>query len=68
MTESTMIFSKYVTAKEICELLHISKSSLHKMSKSGAFPAPIQIGKCKRWESANVKAWLDNQQANNTTS
>lgn len=57
-----MTLSKYATAKEICELCNISKTSVHTLSKLGKFPKPIKFGRAVRWNMEHVKAWLEQQE------
>ncbi|MFU2060105.1 helix-turn-helix transcriptional regulator, partial [Avibacterium volantium] len=61
MTE-TITLSRYANAKEVCALLGISKTAIHKYSKSGTFPKPIKIGNCLRWNMESVRAWIAKQE------
>lgn len=61
MTE-IITLSRYAKAKELCDLLGISKTALHKYSKDGTFPEPIKIGRSLRWNMENVQAWIAQQE------
>ena len=48
------------TAKEVSELLQISKVMVYKMSRQGRIPAPLKLGDhLKRWRSQDIDAVLD---------
>lgn len=60
--EEKITLSKYATAREIGQLLNISRAGVHKLSKSGDFPQPVKIGRSLRWSVETVKNWLEQQQ------
>ena len=46
--------------KDILEKLRISRSTLHRMRRSGTFPAPIKLGcRCVGWHKSEVEAWIE---------
>lgn len=49
---------KYLTIKEVCEALGISREKLRSMEKSGQVPAAVLVGKTKRWEAAELDEFL----------
>lgn len=61
MTE-TVTLSKFATASEIASLFNLSRSSVHKLSKKGEFPKPLQIGRCLRWNVEDVQQWIKTKQ------
>jgi predicted DNA-binding transcriptional regulator AlpA len=45
----------------VAEKLSVCKRSVWRWSETGFFPAPIKLGKggrCVRWRSSEVEAWL----------
>lgn len=53
---------RYAKAKDLCALLGVSKSAIHKYRKEGNFPQPIKIGNSLRWNMAHVQEWIDQQE------
>ena len=49
------------TAEEISSLLRVSKSGVYNLVREQKFPEPIRIGKCMRWDQADILAWIDMQ-------
>ncbi len=49
-----------LTAKEVCGLLKMGRTTLWRWVNAGVFPAPRSVGpKCIRWTRAEVEAWID---------
>jgi excisionase family DNA binding protein len=50
--------AEYLTAKQLTELLQVSKPTLYRYLKAG-FPKPIRMGpKAVRWERSIVESWM----------
>ena len=49
---------KYLTIDEVCEALGISRDKLRDLEKAGSVPAPILVGKTKRWDADELDAFL----------
>ncbi|KAB0676002.1 helix-turn-helix transcriptional regulator [Aureimonas leprariae] len=48
-----------LTTSDIVRLIGISRVTIWRLEKGGTFPKPIVIGKSKRWQRADVAAFLD---------
>ena len=46
-----------LTVREVCELLRISRTSIHRMVKAGTFPPPVHVGRSPRWRRDVVEDW-----------
>ena len=52
--------SKIMRNKEVQKALGISRTTIHRMVKSGEFPKPISLGKrTKVWLWDEVEEWLE---------
>jgi excisionase family DNA binding protein len=50
--------SRLFTAKETADDLGISVRTLRRLADAGKGPKPIRLGRCLRWRSAEVEAWV----------
>lgn len=42
----------------------LSRSTLHRLRKRGAFPRPTRVGeRCVRWSAAEIDQWVQDQLA-----
>ena len=56
-------------AKEVCEVLGIKRTTLHKWCKAGTFPQPLQLGvRAVAWRVPDVQNWLDSRPVDQTYS
>jgi len=47
-----------VKASDVCRLLNVSRMTLHRVIKRGAFPSPLRWGTSTiRWRRADVRSW-----------
>jgi predicted DNA-binding transcriptional regulator AlpA len=44
--------------REAADLLWISTRTLHARVAAGLFPLPVRIGRCVRWRSDELRAWV----------
>jgi 5-methylcytosine-specific restriction protein A len=51
---------QYIDSKELLQIWGISRTTLHRMEKEGLPFA--QIGKSKRYNTEEVKVWIDDRQ------
>lgn len=52
-----------ITAKTLRQILgNISRSTLDRMIRSGAIPAPIRVGGCKHWRETTIIDWMDGKE------
>ena len=42
----------------VAALLRVSKRTAYRLDDDGQIPAPITLGKTKRWRVAEIEAWL----------
>ncbi|MBR1436927.1 MAG: helix-turn-helix domain-containing protein [Synergistaceae bacterium] len=54
----------YATAKQLAQLLGLSKSGFYALYKRGQIPRGIKIGHARRWNLAEFQAWLAKKQDN----
>ena len=52
------IAEKLVTAKDIGEILCLSKRQIWRLNVSGKIPAPVRIGGSVRWRSSDIERWI----------
>lgn len=50
---------KLLTTKDVCQRLNISKTTLGAWVKAGAIPAPIGLGRVRRWSPAAIDAAVE---------
>jgi predicted DNA-binding transcriptional regulator AlpA len=50
---------RYYTAEQLAEHLQISPVSLEKWRRQGGGPDYIKVGRCVRYASSAVDAWLE---------
>ncbi|AQT70097.1 putative transcriptional regulator [Anaerohalosphaera lusitana] len=55
-----MNLQKLINAKQLGELLSLSRRQVFRLNSSGKIPAPLRIGGSVRWNSEEVHAWIDN--------
>ena len=56
MTETSKIFR----TNDLCELLSISRATLHRFRRQGEFPEPVQLGpNMVGWLASDVDAWVE---------
>ncbi len=54
-----MTLPQLIRSKEVLERIHVSRSTLEKWVRLGAFPKPVKMGAwAKGWREADVVAWL----------
>ena len=54
---------RLLTNRDLQARLRLSRTSIHFMVKRGEFPAPVQIGRARRWRESDVNAWIAAQTA-----
>ena len=47
-----------LTITDLCRLLKISKSHLHKVRNAGTIPAPVYVGRLPRWRVSDLRELL----------
>jgi len=47
-----------LTAKELAELLGVNKATIWGWRNSGRIPTPLKLGRCTRWRSDEIEAWI----------
>ncbi|MDD0823099.1 helix-turn-helix domain-containing protein [Mannheimia sp. AT1] len=53
----------YLTARDVCEMLKLNRSTIYRQIKQGIFPKPTKIGNASRWKFSEIKAFLDKPQS-----
>jgi excisionase family DNA binding protein len=56
---------KLLTIEQVCEILSVGRDKLRQLEKSGQVPKPILVGRTKRWEAAELEAFLKEQVVEN---
>lgn len=67
-TLETLAGEEVMTAKQVCTLLNISRTTLHnKLKGDDTFPTPVAVtpGK-KRWKLRDVEDWLNQKMRTKT--
>ena len=50
----------YISIKQVCGLLGISRSTIYKRVSEGSFPPPIRVGaRTVRWSVDTIEAWRE---------
>ncbi len=56
--------STILRRRQVEELTGLARSTIYELIKSGAFPAPVRIGKrAVGWPYREVKAWIESRVA-----
>lgn len=51
---------RLLNAREVTELIGVSRSTLHRMVAANRFPRPIRVGlRALRWRLSEVLAWME---------
>ncbi len=54
---------RLIRPSRVLDLLGVSKPTLHRWRRSGAFPAPVRIGpNCIGWPEDVVRQWIAGRQ------
>jgi excisionase family DNA binding protein len=51
------------TVKQVAQALGIGERTVWKFSATGEIPAPIRIGRSKRWDRTAIEDWLARKRA-----
>lgn len=54
---------EFLTDAGLAELLHVSVRTLQRRVKDDGFPKPVQFGRCRRWDQADVVDYLRQRSA-----
>jgi excisionase family DNA binding protein len=49
---------RYITIREVTELLRICKASIYSWAKAGTFPQPKKFGSLSRWSLQEIEEWV----------
>lgn len=49
---------KLLSAKQLGEMLTLSKRQIHRLNSCGKIPAHIKIGAAVRWHAEEIAEWL----------
>jgi prophage regulatory protein len=49
---------KFLTIKEVTEIVGFKRSTIYKFINKGKFPKQIKIGKASRWRLSDIQKWL----------
>lgn len=55
--------SAFLTDAGLADLLHVSVRTVQRRTKDPGFPQPLQLGRCRRWDRADVLAYLHRRAA-----
>ena len=48
-----------ISAKEVAELLGISRAHVWRLHSSGRIPKPVRLGRAVRWNRKTLEDWLE---------
>lgn len=52
--------TKFITLKEVSDLVGLKKSAIYERISVGTFPGPIRISsKCSRWSLVEIQEWIE---------
>ena len=51
----------WLTAAQLAQSFGLSRSGVFNLIRNGRFPRGIKIGKSRRWDVDDVRAWIDAQ-------
>ena len=58
--DSTTGLPQFLSIKEVCTRLCVSKGSIYLWLQAGRFPAPVKLGpNCVRWKVSDIQAWVE---------
>ena len=57
------MLDEFVTAKQLAQILGLSKSGFYALYKRGEIPRGVKIGHSRRWRVKDFQAWLEQQQS-----
>ena len=55
---SLAVTEKLLTAKEVGQMLSLSKRQIFRINSCGKIPAPVRIGGSVRWRQSEITAWI----------
>lgn len=51
---------KYLTQKDLCRSLDVSRTTFWRLRKEEGFPKPVHlVGRVWRWKDSEVKEWME---------
>ena len=59
VNDNTTVEQILVNARQLGQLLGISRSKVFGMLASGQLPPSVKLGNCRRWSLAVVKQWVE---------
>jgi predicted DNA-binding transcriptional regulator AlpA len=48
-----------IDIKELAAKLDVSERHLFRLKTAGKLPPPVKIGRCLRWDEAEIDRWLE---------
>ena len=61
---TTERLERLLTNKQLIAEINISRATIYRLLRNGAFPKPIRIGpRSTRWLESDIKAWLADRKA-----
>ena len=48
-----------ITASELAATLHVGRSTVHELGRSGRLPPGISLGRCRRWRRQEILDWIE---------
>jgi len=55
--------ARLLSVKDVAALLHLGQRSVWKFSACGELPAPIRIGRLRRWDLQGIEDWIAQKRA-----
>lgn len=56
--EFSIDLAMLLTVKDVAEMLQLSTRTVWRMSERGEIPTPVNLGRCVRWNCAEIMAWI----------
>lgn len=63
MNEHSVVFPTLLTVRDVAEITHVPISTVHHWALRGECPPSFKLGKHRRYDAAEVSAWLADRKA-----
>lgn len=63
MNEHSVVFPTLLTVRDVAEITHVPISTVHHWALRGEGPPSFKLGKHRRYDAAEVAAWLADRKA-----
>ena len=54
-------FPQLLTIKQVCEILRLTRQTIHVYVLQGRMPPPLKIGRATRWDRRDLEKWINDR-------